>query len=103
MDINIISKTADNKCGKINIYPRVEGDRSEVVIIGDPDGLRYLARLLNTLADFDQDITDAPTGSREHTHLVPETHLGYYSTPVEICRADAKGTGALPEFFDFSS
>ena len=99
-DISIISKTADDKFGKLNIYPKVEGDRCEVVIIGDPDGLRYLARLLSTIADFDQNTSDAPSGSREHTHLVPETHLGYYSTPVEICRADAKETGEFPDYMD---
>ncbi len=98
--MNRISKTADSMKGKLNIYPRVIGNSSEVIIIGDPNGLRDLARLLNTIADFDQDSTNAPAGSREHTHLTPTTHLGCYSTRVEICRADAKGTGELPEYME---
>lgn len=95
-----ISRVADAKSGKLDIYPKVIGNSSEVKIIGDPDGLRYLANLLNTIADFDQNENSAPESSREHTHLTPTTHLGYFSSHVEICRADAKGTGELPDYME---
>ena len=98
--MNPISKVADSMSGKLDIYPRIIANSSEVIIIGDPDGLRNLAKLLNTIADFDQNTNNAPIGSREHTHLTPTTHLGSYSSRVEICRADAKGTGELPEYME---
>jgi hypothetical protein len=101
MDKQIISKTADDIKGIINIFPTIESGRHPSVrIMGDPEGLRYLANLLNTIADFDQDINDAPEGSREHTILTPETHLGAHSCKVELCRADAKGSKELPDFFE---
>jgi hypothetical protein len=98
--MNPISQVADEKSGKLDIYPKVIGNSSEVKIVGDPEGLRYLANLLNTIADFDQNTNSAPEGSREHTHLTPATHLGYFSSQVEICRADAKGTGELPDYME---
>lgn len=78
MNKKIISQTADDTKGKLNIFPTVENDSNPVVrIIGDPEGLKYLANLLNILADYDQDINDAPDGTREHIILTPETHLGF--------------------------
>jgi hypothetical protein len=38
--------------------------------------------------------------TREHTHLTPGTHLGWQSSSVQVCRADAKGTGDLPDFME---
>jgi len=87
------------KTGKIDIFPKVEdGNVITVTIIGDPKGLRYLAELLNYLAEFDPKKTKAPNGSREHIHLHVGEQLGIHSCEVEICRADAKNTGELPEF-----
>ncbi len=85
--------------GILDIYPSViEGKQPAVTIIGNPDGLRYLAELLHYLADFDQSMTDGPKGSREHFHLHAGDQLGKHSCEVELCRADAKGTGDLPDF-----
>ena len=86
------------KSGKIDIYPQiVEADQALVTIMGDPEGLRYLASLLNWLADFDQELSPDPDGTREHIHLHRKLQLGNYSSEVEIFRADAKGTGELPD------
>jgi len=87
------------KEGRINIYPEIIDERYvNVTIIGDPDGLRYLAKLLIALADYDQEVTTAPVGDREHIHLHANEQLDSHSCDVELCRADAKGTGVLPDF-----
>ncbi|MHC4541833.1 MAG: Imm32 family immunity protein [Planctomycetota bacterium] len=91
-------KFPENK-GKLDIYPRIdEGDSLSVTIMGDPNGLRYLSEILRTLADFDQESDNSPAGEREHIHLHRQCQLGEHSCEVEICRADAKGTGELPDF-----
>ena len=98
---HIISKVADDAKGKINIYPTIDyGKYPFIRIVGDPEGLRYLANLLNTLADYDQDSNNDPIGTREHTVLSPEAHLGFHSCKVELCRADAKGTGELADIME---
>lgn len=84
--------------GKIDIYPECQSGRTGVTIIGTPEGLRYLSRLLDFLADYDQDGSHAPAETREHLHLHPLLQLGKHSCEVELCRADAKGTGELPSF-----
>jgi hypothetical protein len=91
-----ISKLADNKQGNLVIFPTIESGKFPTVrIVGDPQGLKYLADLLNELADLDQEENGDPIGTREHTILSPETHLNYHSCKVELCRMDAKGTGEL--------
>jgi len=88
-----------DKSGNINIYPEiVDGNVVTISIIGDPRGLKYLAELLNYLADFDQEESQSQVGCREHIHLHANEQLDAHSCEVEICRADAKGTGELPEF-----
>lgn len=68
----------------------------EVLIHGDPEGLRSLAALLIKLADLDQNsIADLPVGAREHVHLRPRFDLSDSSELVIIGRLDAKGTGAF--------
>lgn len=89
--------------GKIDIYPEIHYDNvPSVTIIGDPAGLKSLANLLTFLADWDQNESGCPDGEREHIHLNPECkeQLGDHSCQVEICRADAKGTGQLPDFMN---
>jgi hypothetical protein len=68
----------------------------EVLIHGDPEGLRSLAILLIKLADLDQNgVVDLPVGAREHVHLRPRFDLSDSSERVIIGRLDAKGTGAF--------
>jgi hypothetical protein len=87
------------KKGRVWIYPQLPGNRDAgIVIAGDPDGLRYLARLCTYLADVDQIEMGEPPGERAHLHLDPGAHLGSHSWRVEIMRADASVTGRLPNF-----
>lgn len=84
---------------KLDIYPEIHnGNCVTISIIGNPKGLKTLAKLLVDLADLDQEASDDPEGTREHVHIHPNSVLGNNSCEVEICRADAKGTGAFPEF-----
>jgi hypothetical protein len=96
--LNRVNELPENY-GHICIVP--EPSRSDVnciSITADPEGLRYLAEALKWLADFDQDKNTDPAGSREHLHLEPGEELDLCSCCVELCRADAKGTGEFPDF-----
>jgi hypothetical protein len=65
-----------------------------ILIHGDPDGLRSLAKLLIKLADLNQDdLKDLPIGAREHIHLRPNIDLSKSSVEVIVGRIDAKGSG----------
>lgn len=76
-----------------------EGEKqcwNEVLIHGDPEGLRSLANILLKLADLDQDsVASLPIGAREHKHLRPKLELSNSSAEVILGRLDAKGTGAF--------
>lgn len=78
-----------------------EGEKikwNEVLIHGDPEGLKSFARLLMKLADANQDeIIGLPIGAREHIHLRPQFDLSNSSEEVVVGRLDAKGTG---DFYD---
>lgn len=66
----------------------------EILIHGDPEGLKSLAKLLMRLADLNQDTDDyMPVGAREHFHLAPNIELSKSSLKVIVGRLDAKGTG----------
>jgi hypothetical protein len=72
----------------------------EVLIHGDPEGLRTFAKLLITIADLNQEQeteTELPVGAREHYHLRPNWELGKSSVETIVGRLDAKGTG---DFYD---
>jgi hypothetical protein len=87
------------KKGQVWVYPLEPCAREAgLVIAGDPDGLRYLAKLCTYLADVDQVHMGEPVGERAHFHLDPGLHLGSCSWRVEIMRADASGTGKFPDF-----
>ena len=71
---------------------------NDVLIHGDPEGLRSLANLLLKLADLDQTtVADLPVGAREHYHLQPEYDLAISSVQPMVGRLDANGTG---KFYD---
>ncbi|HNX33748.1 MAG TPA: hypothetical protein PKM57_03920 [Kiritimatiellia bacterium] len=87
--------------GKLAIYPSIEnGQICEVNIIGDPEGLRYLASVLRVVAEVDREKCSIPSGAYVHLHLRPECELIDYSSSVMISRADEKGSGALMKIFD---
>lgn len=79
----------------------LEGEKmkwKEILIHGDPDGLRSFARLLIKLADTNQNnIKGLPIGAREHINLRPQFDLSDSSEEVIVGRLDAKGTG---DFYD---
>src|SRR4051812_38841873 len=81
-----------------------EGEKikwQDVLIHGDPEGLRSLAMLLTRVADLNQDdIADIPNGAREHVHLRPDIDISRSSVEVIVGRLDAKGTGAFYEKYD---
>lgn len=78
-----------------------EGEKlkwQDVLIHGDPEGLRSFAKLLIEMADLNQDtVTDLPIGAREHIHLRPDIDISKSSTEVIVGRIDAKGTN---HFYD---
>jgi len=70
----------------------------EVMIHGDPEGLRSFGKLLIKLAKLNQEKrSDLPIGAKEHYHLRPNWELGKSSVEVIVGRIDAKGTG---RFYD---
>lgn len=78
-----------------------EGEKmkwKEILIHGDPEGLRSFARLLIKLAETNLDKVDGlPIGAREHILLRPKFDLSNSSDDVVVGRLDAKGTG---DFYD---
>lgn len=75
----------------------IEGEISkweEILIHGNPEGLKSFANLLNSLADLDQDsLNNLPDRGREHFHLRPKFELANSSDLVIVGRLDAKGDG----------
>jgi hypothetical protein len=72
----------------------------EVLIHGNPEGLKSFAKLLLEIAELNQeDVEDKylPIGAREHYHLRPGIELSKSSIEVIVGRLDAKGTG---KFYD---
>jgi hypothetical protein len=83
--------------GKLYIYSFREGRDKTVGICGDPKGLRYLATLLNDVADVDQskvpDI-NCPPAVGVHYHLYNRSGFIHpKSESVILGRADAKAGG----------
>lgn len=74
----------------------------EILIHGNPEGLKSLARLLIEIAELNQEkIADKylPKGAREHYHLRPGIELSKSSIEVVVGRLDAKGTGDFYQRF----
>ncbi len=94
LDIFVAHKE-DNFVGEISKW-------EEILIHGDPVGLRSFAKLLTDIADLNQgeiDDQDLPIGAREHFHLRPKLELASSSDTVIIGRLDAKGTGVFYDRF----
>jgi len=72
----------------------------EVLIHGDPEGLKSFAKLLMKIANLNQENrTDIPVGAREHYHLRPNFELGKSSVQTIVGRLDAKGSGRFYDSF----
>ena len=70
----------------------------EVLVHGNPEGLKSLAKLLIEIAELNQEKVEdkyLPVGAREHYHLRPGIELSKSSIEVIVGRLDAKGTGAF--------
>ena len=66
----------------------------EILIHGDPEGLKSFAKLLIRIAYSNQETKDdLPEDAREHIHLRPKIELSNSSDQVIVGRLDAKGTG----------
>lgn len=74
----------------------------EVLIHGDPVGLKSFANLLIEIANTNQEILSddvLPNGEREHVKLKPGFELSKSSDEVIVGRLDAKKTGAYYQRF----
>ncbi len=96
--------------GELDIFVAHEEDEidgviekwDEVLIHGNPEGLKSLAKLLLEIAELNQEEVEdkyLPNGAREHYHLRPNIELSISSNNVIIGRLDAKGTGGSYERF----
>ena len=70
------------------IHVQADAHSREVLLFGDPTGLRSLARVLDALAEIDQSQIVMPSGGKEHIHLAPEEHLDAFSSRLIVSRAD---------------
>lgn len=104
--MNIKINESSKIIGNLDIFviqneDEFEGEISkwnEILIHGDPKGLRSFAKLLTDIANLNQEeIEDKclPVGAREHLHLRPGLELSNSSDQVIIGRLDAKKTGAF--------
>jgi hypothetical protein len=69
---------------------------NEVLIHGNPEGLKSFAKLLIEIAELNQEkVNDKylPAGASEHYHLRPNIELSKSSIEVIVGRIDAKMTG----------
>jgi hypothetical protein len=90
-----VSQNEDNDEGEISRW-------NEIIIHGDPEGLRSFAKLLLEIADLNQEEVEdkyLPIGAREHYHLRPDIELSRSSEQVIVGRLDAKGTGVFYDGF----
>lgn len=88
-----VSHNEDESDGKISKW-------DEILIHGNPEGLKSLAKLLLEIAELNQEEVEdkyLANGAREHYHLTPNIELSKSSINVIVGRLDAKGTG---EFYD---
>jgi hypothetical protein len=72
--------------------------RNNILIHGNPEGLKSLGKLLIEIAELNQEKVEdkfLPVGAREHYHLRPGIELSKSSNEVIVGRLDAKGTGAF--------
>jgi hypothetical protein len=83
--------------GKFYVHSYREGRSKTVGIYGDPKGLRYLAKLLNEVADVDQSKVpdmNCPPSVGVHYHLYNSSgRIHPKSENILLGRADAKTGG----------
>ena len=80
--------------GQLDIF--ISNNKDEILMHGDPEGLKSFAKLLLEIAELNQEKVDdkyIPIGEREHYHLRAGIELSKSSIGVIVGRLDAKGTG----------
>lgn len=104
-------QTTTNKIqGELDIFVSHNFDENEdeticcdeVLIHGNPEGLKSFAKLLIDIAELKQEELDnkyLPIGAREHYHLRPGIELSKSSVEVVVGRLDAKGSGSFYDRF----
>ena len=85
--------------GILHIFSFRGGGRKKTLgIYGDPKGLRFLAKLLEDIANIDQskiaDINCPPTEGVHYHMDVKDGHLSLNSHSIIFGRVDAKGDGS---------
>jgi hypothetical protein len=103
---SVLKRTLDSKGesyrfasnrGKLYVWSYREGRDKTVGIYGDAKGLRYLAKLLNDVADVNQSKvpeSNCPSTVGVHYHLYSRSgNLHPMSESVVVGRADAKAGG----------
>ena len=91
LDIKVI-ENEDDFDGKITKW-------NEILIHGDSEGLKSLAKQLVDLAELVQEEVEdkyLPIGAREHLHLRPNLELSKSSIETIIGRLDSKGKKEFP-------
>ena len=84
--------------GRLWVIPRLANvGEVKVDVLGDQEGFAYLAELLEYVARLDLRAACVDRGDRYHVHLEPGGELDRLSCYTTITRADASGTGELPE------
>jgi hypothetical protein len=76
--------------------------RNNILIHGNPEGLKSFAKLLIEIAELNQEKVEdkfLPVGAREHHHLRPGIELSKSSNEVIVGRLDAKATGNFYQRF----
>lgn len=84
-----ISHNEDEDDGEITKW-------DEILIHGNPEGLKSLSKLLIEIAELNQEKVEdkyLPIRARKHYHLTPGIELAKSSIGVIVGRLDAKGTG----------
>ena len=87
----------------IFIYQNDDENESKIMIHGNPEGLRFFAKLLLDIADLNQEEVPEeylPIGAREHYHLRPKIELSKGSSEVIVGRLDAKESGDYYDRFE---
>lgn len=76
---------------------------NEILIHGDPEGLKSLANQLIYLAELNQEQVEdkyLPIGAREYMHLTPNLETSKSSTETIIERLDSKGERKFPSNYN---
>jgi len=108
--MNFIPKKVTKIEGELDIFISHNEDESdgivqkwdEILIHGNPEGLKSFAKLLLEIAELNQEKVAnnyLPIGAREHIHLRPGLELSNSSIEVIVGRLDAKGTGKFYDSF----